>query len=473
MFETIRNVFRIPDLRKRLLFTLMLLAIYRVGSFVPVPGVDPGALREFMADISGTASGGALDFVNMFTGGALARLAIFATGIMPYISASIILQLLTVVVPTLERLSKEGEMGRRKITQYTRYLTGVLAAIQATGMTFWLTSEQAVTAAGRPLVPEAGLGFYFMAVLTLTTGTVFLMWVGEQISERGIGNGISLLIFASIVVSFVPAIQQTYERVRDQVLSPLQLIFLVLMMVSVISFIIFIERAQRRIPVQYAKRVVGRKVRAGQSTHLPLKLNTSGVIPVIFAQAIIVLPGMLLALPKFQEIPWMVALNRQLGYAMPGYTLLYVSAIIFFCFFYTSIQFNPVDTTDNLKKFGGFIPGIRPGKKTAEYIDTVLTRITFWGALYLSLVSILPMWVLSGIRLHEIPYIGSKLFSGMPAWFQAGFDMPASAQSFFGGTSLLIVVGVAMDFTQQVESQLIMRNYDGFLRSGQRVRGRK
>ena len=474
MLGTVRNVFRIPDLRKRIFFTLALLAIYRVGSYVPVPGVDPGALSEFVEELSGTAGGTALDFVNMFTGGALERVAIFATGIMPYISASIILQLLTVVWPRLEQLSKEGEMGRRKITQYTRYLTGAIATVQAFGIALWLTSDAVRTSTGRPLVPDPDWLFYVVAVLTLTTGTVFLMWVGEQISERGIGNGISLLIFASIVVSFIPSIQDTAQRVADNRLSWLHAVFLTLLVVGITAFIVFMERAQRRIPVQYAKRVVGRQMRAGQTTHLPLKLNTSGVIPVIFAQSIIMFPPLVLAWPRFQEVLWAQELNRQLQLGWPLYSLLYVASIIFFCFFYTSIQFNPVDTTDNIKKYGGFIPGIRPGKKTAEYLDTVLTRITFWGAMYLSLVCLLPMWVLYGVKLHELPpWLGGRVFDGFPVWFKEGFDMTPMAFSLFGGTSLLIVVGVAMDFVQQVESQLIMRHYDGFLRSGIRIKGRR
>jgi preprotein translocase subunit SecY len=300
------------------------------------------------------------------------------------------------------------------------------------------------------------------------------MWVGEQISERGIGNGISLLIFASIVVSFVPSLRETAKRVADGRLSWLQALFLALLVFGTTAFIIFMERAQRRIPVQYAKRVVGRRMMAGQTTHLPLKLNTSGVIPVIFAQSIIMFPPLILAWPKFQEVAWAQALNRQFQLAMPLYTLIYVAAIVFFCFFYTSIQFNPVDTTDNIKKYGGFIPGIRPGKKTAEYLDTVLTRITFWGSLYLSLVCLLPMWIIYGVKLHELPtWLGGRLFDNFPDWFKVGFDMPPMSFSLFGGTSLLIVVGVAMDFVQQIESQLIMRHYEGFLRSGTRIRGRR
>jgi len=477
VFERIANIFRIPDLRKRLIFTALMLIIYRVGSFIPVPGVDPDALGEYMRELGHGAAGSVLDFADMFTGGALSQMAVFAMGIMPYISASIILQLLTVVVPTLERLSKEGEMGRRKITQYTRYLTGVLAAIQAFGIAVFLTSASATTGAGRALVPLDGswdrAGFFAMTVLTLTTGTVFIMWLGEQISERGIGNGISLLIFAGIVVRMPAAIKQTIDRVQTNRLNLIEVAVLVLMWMATVAFIVFVERAQRRIPVQYAKRVVGRRLAQGGTTHLPLKLNTAGVIPVIFAQSVIILPGLLVSLPAFREVGWVQSIAAQLGYAMPLYTFLYVLAIVFFCFFYTSIVFNPVDTTDNIKKYGGFIPGIRPGKKTAEYIDTVLTRLTFWGALYLSLVSLLPMFITSGVRLDQLPvWLGGGLFEGMPQWFKAGLDLPRAAQSFFGGTSLLIVVGVAMDFVQQVESQLIMRNYDGFLR-GTRIRGRR
>jgi preprotein translocase subunit SecY len=469
MMESVKNIWRVPELRRRLLFTLGMLAIYRVGAFIPIPGVDPGALHAYMDEMRGQAGGTAFDFVDMFTGGAMSKMAIFAMGIMPYVSASIILQLLTVVWPTLERLSKEGEVGRRKITRYTRYLTGVIAAFQAAGIGLLLTSQ--TTQSGRPLVPSPGPIFWILCLLTLTTGTVFIMWLGEQISERGIGNGISLIIFAGIVARFPAAVTQTIGRIQDGTLSPLELIVLVAMMTSIIALIIFVERAQRRIPVQYAKRVIGKRVRAGQQTHLPLKLNTSGVIPVIFAQSVIVIPGLLLRYAP-QDMTWAHRLEAQLGYAMPFYVLLEVLAIVFFCFFYTSIVFNPVDTTDNIKKFGGFIPGIRPGKKTAEYIDTVLTRLTFWGALYLSVISLLPMFITHGVRLHELPGFLGAPFQNMPTVIKAGMQIPDAATSFFGGTSLLIVVGVCMDFVQQVESQLIMRHYDGFLR-GTRIRGRR
>ncbi len=470
MIDQARNVLRIPELRKRLIFTAMLVFVYRVGAFIPVPGVDPGALHLYMEELTGGVAGSALDFVDMFTGGALSNMAIFAMGIMPYVSASIILQLLTVMVPQLERMSKEGEVGRRKINRYTRYLTGVLGAIQAGAISAVLASQQ--TASGLDLVPNPSTFWYINTVLTLTTGTVFVMWLGERISERGLGNGISLLICIGIIAQFPVGVMQTAAKVKDSTISPLEVAMLILMMVAIIAFIIFVERAQRRIPVQYAKRVIGNKVRAGQSTHLPLKLNTSGVIPVIFAQSVIILPGILLQyLPT--DLGWANTLRAQLGYAMPLYVALEVGLIVFFCFFYTSIVFNPVDVTDNMKKHGGFVPGIRPGKKTAEYIDDVLSKVTLWGALYLSAVSVVPMFITDGVRLHELPgFLGGGLFEAMPQWFKVGLELPMSARSFFGGTSLLIVVGVSMDFMSQIESQLIMRNYEGFLRTG-RLRGRR
>lgn len=471
MIDHVRNAFRIPELRKRLIYTVLMVFIYRVGAFIPVPGVDPTALHKYVEDITGGAGGGALDFVDMFTGGALSNMAIFAMGIMPYVSASIILQLLTVMVPRLERLAKEGEVGRRKINRYTRYLTAVIGVVQAFAISMVLVSQK--TSTGLKLVPDSGVWFHVNTVLTLTAGTVFIMWLGEQISERGVGNGISLLICIGIISRFPAGVVQTAAKVRENTLSVLELAMLILMMVAIIAFIIFVERAQRRIPVQYAKRVIGNRVRAGQQTHLPLKLNTSGVIPVVFAQSVIILPSMILQIPLIAQAGWANSVRHQLEPAMPGYMLFYVALIVFFSFFYTSIAFNPVDATDNIKKYGGFIPGIRPGKKTAEYIDDVLSKITFWGALYLSTVSLIPMFLTSGVRLHELPrWMGGGLFNNMPAWFKVGLDLPGAAQSFFGGTSLLIVVGVCMDFMAQIESQLIMRNYDGFLR-GARLRGRR
>jgi preprotein translocase subunit SecY len=389
---------------------------------------------------------------------------------MPYISASIILQLLTVVWPFLEKLSKEGEMGRRKINQYTRYGTIALSIIQSLGVAFWLKNQSAP--GGAPLVPVRlqdalwGVGFPLMTVLTLTTGTTFVMWLGEQISERGIGNGISLIIFAGIVVNFVPAALTTIGDIRNGQHSLLAVIVLLVFMVLVIAFIVFMERAQRRIPVQYAKRVVGRKVYGGSNTYLPLRVNTAGVIPVIFASSILVVPQ---TLAQMIKTPWAHSIATQIGMGQPVYYLLEIIGIIFFCYFYTSIIFNPVDTADNMRKYGGFIPGIRPGKKTSDYIDRVLTRITFVGSIYLAAVCILPEFLITGLHVNQLPFgVGAALDRALPLWITEGMGF----QFYFGGTSLLIVIGVAMDTIQQVESQLVMRHYDGFMKRG-RVRGRR
>jgi len=459
VIETFQNIFNVPDLRKRVVFTFALLAVYRVGAWIPSPGVDPGALEDFFAQQAGSLLG----LVNLFSGGNLSRLTIFALGIMPYISASIILQLLTVIWPYLEKLSKEGEMGRRKITQYTRYGTVVLSIIQGSGIAVW--AQNAVPQA----VPNPGLWFIFMTVLTLTTGTAFIMWLGEQITERGIGNGISLIIFAGIVVGLIPAAISTGQDVIDGRLGLLPVIFLLAMMVVVIGVVVFVERAQRRIPVQYARRVVGRRQYGGTSTHLPLKVNTGGVIPVIFASSVLSIPQMMAGFFQAGETPgWISAILRQLGFNTPLYNLLYFATIIFFCYFYTSIIFNPVDTADNLKKYGGFIPGIRPGRRTAEYIDRILSRLTLGGAVYLGLVALLPTFLISGVSVQTIPGIGPGMQRILPDWITQGLGV----NFYFGGTSLLIVVGVAMDTVQQVESQLIMRHYDGFLK-GSRVKGRR
>ena len=462
MITNFKNMFNIPDLRKRLFFTFMLLAVYRIGAHIPVPGLDLHALEDFFKQLQG----GIFGFLDIFAGGALRRFTIFALGIMPYISASIILQLLTVVWPYLERLSKEGEAGRKKITQYTRYGTGLICILQAAGISLWI--EQARASGGAPVVQYPGWRFRLMTVLTLTTGTIFIMWLGEQISERGIGNGISLIIFAGIVVQLPGAIIQTLSQLKEGTMSLITLLVLVVLMLGVCAFIVFFERAQRRIPVQYAKRVVGRRMYAGQSTHLPLKVNTGGVIPIIFASSIILFPQTISQLPRIGEIGWMKAINAQLQYGMPLYILIYVVAIIFFCYFYTSIIFNPVDTADNIKKFGGFIPGIRPGKATATYIDNVLSRITLGGALYLSAVAVLPMILMSGLKIDQMGVWGERIAEYLPAFIVNGLGVPF----YFGGTSLLIVIGVAMDTVAQVESQLIMRHYDGFLK-GPRMRGRR
>jgi preprotein translocase subunit SecY len=402
---------------------------------------------------------------DMFSGQNLSKMTIFALGIMPYISASIIIQLLTVVSPYLEKLSKEGELGRRKITQYTRYGTILLAVIQAASIAVFL-ERQTDIAGGLPLVYDAGWGFRFMTVLTLTAGTALVMWLGEQITERGIGNGMSLIIFAGIVVGLPRAVITTFEQLSTGQMSLLRLILLALLMVAVIAAIIFVERGQRRVTVQYAKRLVGRRMYGGTSTHIPLKVNTGGVIPVIFASSLLALPAT--AAGMFSIGGWGETVVTQLSYGMPLYNLLYVSGIIFFAYFYTAIIFNPDDVAENMRKYGGFVPGIRPGKRTAEYIDTILARVTLAGALYLAIIALLPEFMLTGFKVAPIPFVGDQLDAALPTWFTQGLNV----QFYFGGTSLLIIVGVAMDTVQQVESQLIMRHYDGFMKKT-RIRGRR
>ncbi len=459
MIESFRNIFAIPDLRKRLAFTFGLLAVYRLGCYVPTPGIDPQALIELMDSLKGTVLG----FVNTFTGGSLERVAVFALGIMPYITASIILQLLTVVVPYLEKLSKEGELGRKKITQYTRYGTVVISIVQSMGIALFL--EHTPTPGGASLVPNPGWGFRLMTVLSLTTGCAFVMWLGEQISERGIGNGISLIIYAGIVVGVPRALLSVVQQVQSGGLSVIQVLLLLVFMVLVVAFIVRMERAQRRIPVQYAKRVVGRRMYGGQSTYLPLRLNTGGVIPVIFASSVVTIPQ---TIARMIQIDWLQTVADSLQWGQPIYYLLYVVAIIFFSYFYVSIIFNPADLAENMRKYGGFIPGIRSGRRTAEYIDRILTRLTVIGALYLAAVSVLPEFLITGFKVEGIPWIGPSLDAVMPSWVTQGLGL----NFFFGGTSLLIVVGVAMDTLQQIESQLVMRNYDGFMKRG-RIRGRR
>ena len=435
MIEGFQNAFRIPELKKRILFTLALLAVYRIGAHIPTPGIDSQALAAFFQQTQGTLLG----FFDMFSGGALSRLTIFALGIMPYISASIILELLTVVVPYLEKLKKEGEQGRKKITQYARYGTIVLSIVQGLGISLGLESMQSPT--GALVVPDPGWSFRLMTVLTLTAGTAFIMWLGEQITERGIGNGISLIIFAGIVARLPSAIVNTFQLMETGELNLLLMIFLLGLMLAVVAAIVFMEAGHRKIPIQYAKRVVGRRMYGGQTTHLPLKLNTSGVIPPIFASSIISFP---LTIATFTHHPWLEWVSSALAPATPLYTLANVVMIFFFCYFYTAIIFNPMDVAENMKKYGGFIPGMRPGKRTAEYIDRTLTRLTFVGAIYLSFVVILPDYM---IRYLNVPF-------------------------YFGGTGLLIVVGVAMDTMQQIESHLVMRHYESFLKKG-RLRGRR
>ena len=429
------NVFRIPELKRKVFFTLGILVVYRIGAHIPTPGINSAALAEVMARMTGTIMG----FFDMFSGGALSRLTIFALGIMPYISASIILQLMTMVSPYLARLKKEGEQGQKKITQYTRYGTIVLSMIQSSGIAVGL--EAMKSPSGNPLVPMPGWSFRMMTVLTLTAGTAFLMWLGEQITERGIGNGISLIIFSGIVAGTPAAIFQSMDLMGTGELSVLVMLFLLVFMAAVIGMIVFTEGGQRRIPIQYAKRVVGRKMYGGQSTHLPLKVNTSGVIPPIFASSIIMFPA---TIAQFTTHPWMKNISASLTPGTIVYSLIFVGAVFFFCYFYTAVIFNPIDVADNMKKHGGFVPGIRPGAKTAEYIDEILSKITFYGAIYLSLVCILPDYL---IKYINIPF-------------------------YFGGTSLLIVVGVSLDTMQQIESHMVMKNYDGFLKKG-RLKGRR
>jgi preprotein translocase subunit SecY len=461
MENTLRNLFTVTDLRNRVLFTLALLGVYRIGTFIPTPGVNTEALAILAEQAAGTMFG----LYNMFSGGNLARVTIFALGVMPYISASIILQLLTVVWPYLERLSKEGELGRRKITQYTRYLTLALAIVQSLGIAVFLERSTDLPG-GLPLVYDPGWGFRFMCVLSLTTGTTFIMWLGEQMTERGVGNGMSLLIFAGIVVGLPTAVLTTFGQLSTGQIGLIRILFLLLMMMGVVAAVIFVERGHRRITVQYAKRVVGRRQYGGSSTHIPLKVNTGGVIPVIFASSLLALPATLGA--AFEAGSMGQAAVDQLSYGMPLYNLMYMGGIIFFAYFYTAIIFNPDDVAENMRKYGGFVPGIRPGKRTAEYIDTILARITLVGACYLAAVAILPDFLISGIQVAPIPFIGATLDAALPPWVTQGLGVTF----YFGGTSLLIVVGVAMDTVQQVESQLIMRHYDGFMKKT-RIRGRR
>jgi len=461
--DSVKNLFAIAELRKRLLFTLGLLVAYRIGSHITIPGVNLAALQQLAEQARGTMFG----LYDMFSGRNLSQMTIFALGIMPYISASIILQLLTVVWPYLERISKEGELGRRKITQYTRYGTILLSVVQSLGIAIWLERSTQV-AGGLPLVYSPGWGFRLMTVLTLTTGTTLIMWLGEQITERGIGNGMSLIIYAGIVVNGPHAILTTFDQLRTGQLGLIRLILLLAVMVAVIAAIIFVERGSRRITVQYAKRVVGRRMYGGASTHIPLKVNTGGVIPVIFASSILAFPATLAQMFANDPTHWMTRVTDQLQMGMPLYNLLYISLIVFFAYFYTAIIFNPDDVAENMRKYGGFVPGIRPGKRTAEYIDTILTRITLAGAIYLALIAILPEFLITGFRVAPIPFVGEWLDANLPRFITQGMGV----QFYFGGTTLLIIVGVAMDTIQQVESQLIMRHYDGFMKKT-RIRGRR
>ena len=435
MLGGFKNTASVPELRRRLIFTFLMLAVYRVGVQIPTPGINGEALSAFFAKNAGTLFG----MFNMFSGGALENFSIFALGIMPYISASIIIQLLTVVIPQLEQLSKEGEAGRHKITQYTRYGTVGLSLIQSMFISTGL--EGMSGPGGEAIVISPGWEFKIMTMITLTAGTAFIMWLGEQMTERGLGNGISLIIFAGIVARMPAAVVNTIQMVSAGEMNALFLIFLLLLMVIVIGVIIFFETAQRRIPIQYAKRVVGRKVYGGQSSHLPLKINVAGVIPPIFASSIMMFPA---TIGGLIQIDWIQRISAQLNPGTIYYYILFVAFIIFFCFFYTAVTFNPVDVAENLKKHGGFIPGIRPGKKTADFIDKALTRLTVIGAIYVSVVCVLPTVLISR---YNVPF-------------------------YFGGTALLIVVGVAIDTISQIESHMVMRNYEGFMKKG-RIKGRR
>lgn len=459
--EAIRNMFRIPDLRRRLLFTLGLLAVYRVGAYITIPGINVELLQQFFEQNRGSALG----LIDIFSGGNLRNMTIFALGIMPYITASIILQLLAVVWPYLERLQKEGELGRRKITQWTRYMTVALATFQ--GFTIAMTLQQG--AAGNvSYVLNPGWGFTAMTVLTLTTGTIFIMWLGEQISDRGIGNGMSLIIFAGIVVGLPGAVFELFRGFQAGQRPLPHLIALTIMMAAVVAFIVFVEGGQRRIPVQYAKRVVGRRMMGGSMTYLPIRVNAGGVIPVIFASSVLTFPQTIVAFVP-QDWRFVRDFAAALAWGEPLYNLLYIVGIIFFCYFYVSIIFNPDELADNMRKMGGFIPGIRPGRHTSEYVNTVLTRLTFVGGLYLAFISIIPEWMISGIHLHHLP-------GALGAWIDANFPRAIleglGVNFYFGGTSLLIIVGVAMDTVNQIEAQLTMRHYDGFTAKG-RIRGRR
>ena len=460
--DSLKNIFAIPELRKRVLFTFGLLAVFRVGGHIPTPGINTQALSILAEQL---AASGLFGLYDMFSGYALSQMTVFALGVMPYISASIILQLLTVVWPYLERLSKEGELGRRKITQYTRYGTILLSIVQALAIAFFLEAQTNVSG-GLPIVYEPGWWFRFTTVLTMTTGSVLVMWLGEQITERGIGNGMSLLIYAGIVAGLPRAAGATLAQLNSGEMGPIRLVVLMALMIAVVAGVVFVERGHRRVTVQYARRMVGRRMYGGASTHIPLKVNTGGVMPVIFASSILAFPQ------TFQQVvPAGSFLERallQISMGYPLYNLLYVGMIIFFAYFYTAIIFNPDDVAENMRKYGGFVPGIRPGKRTAEYIDTILARVTLAGAVYLALIALLPEFMLTGFKVAPIPFIGESLDAVMPKFVTEGLNV----QFYFGGTSLLIIVGVAMDTVQQVESQLIMRHYDGFMKKT-RIRGRR
>ena len=463
MFDNIANIFRIPDLRKRVLFTLGLLAVYRLGGHIPTPGINADMLAQYFQQNAGSSLG----LVDLFTGGSLRRLTIFALGIMPYITASIIFQLLTVIYEPLAKMQKEGEVGRRKITQWTRYVTVLLAIVQSFAIALTLTKSTS----GGSMVTMSKPAFTALCVLTLTTGTAFIMWLGEQITERGIGNGMSLIIFAGIVAGLPNGINDLLEKAKDQAwggFTPVAIALLLVVMIAVVAFIVFVERSERRIPVQYAKRIVGRRMMGGQATHLPLKVNSGGVMPVIFASSILSAPLLFANMAVVQNNSVLRRVMEGLRPGEPWYELISIAAIIFFAYFYISIVFRPDDIADNMRKYGGFIPGIRPGRRTSDFINDILTRITLVGAVYLIVITLIPQFLVSGIHFNHLWLVGN-LFDRMPTWVNNGLGLTF----YFGGTSLLIVVGVAMDTVQQVESQLIMRHYEGFTPKSGRIRGRR
>ena len=460
MLEKFLNIFRIPDLRRRVLFTLGILAVYRLGSHIPTPGVDAHQLEILFNQQSGSALG----LMDLFGGGNLRRMTIFALGIMPYITASIIFQLLTVVYEPLARIQKEGELGRRKITQWTRYMTVILGALQSIGIAAILTRQPG-------LVLNPGIGFNLMTILTLTTGTAFIMWLGEQITDRGIGNGMSLLIFAGIVAGLPRGVAELVQKIQSDAwgsFTVIAVLALLIGMIAVVAFIVFVERSERRIPIQSARRIVGRRMMGGQSSHLPLKVNSGGVMPVIFASSILSAPMLLSQTEWAQSSRFIHPIMDALRPGEPWYEALYMLFIIFFAYFYISIVMKPDDIADNVRKSGSFIPGIRPGKRTSDFINDILTRITLVGAIYLIIISLVPTILISGIRLDHLFLVG-RFFESLPSWTTHGLGV----NFYFGGTSLLIVVGVAMDTVNQIESQLIMRHYDGFSPRSGRIRGRK
>ncbi len=468
MIEAFQNIFRIPDLRKRVIFTFLLLAVYRVGAQIPTPGIDALALQEFFKQYAA----GVLGFVNLFSGGALARCTIFALGIMPYITSSIIFQLLGVVWPYIEKLQKEGGAeGRKKIIQYTRYLTILICVVQSAGISVWL--KNLVSPSGHRIVNNPDLWYHVSVVIILTAGSVFVMWLGEQITARGIGNGISLMIYSGIVVGLVPAVVKTFGKWADGDLNLFVILLLLAFMLAVVAFIVYFERSQRKIPIQYAKRMVGRRMVGGTAVYFPLKLNPGGVMPIIFAVSLLAVPQTVLqyVADKYQY-EWARLFQAYFGYGSLTYLTLYAALIVLFAYFYISIVFNPDDMADNLKKYGGFIPGIRPGKSTSDYLYRSLNRLLFAGSLYLVVVALLPVVLISGLPLQHLWGLGPSIENALKAihfdWILRGFSL----DFYFGGTSLLIVVGVAMDTLQQVESQLVMRNYEGFSRRT-RIRGRR